>query len=84
MWPFFPKWREGEVPLFWYFLYEPRGLDFFLTFEDIKDDANDFFFFFPALVLLQFVMTEVFAGINHRLSEVYGNIELPNQDSKAR
>jgi len=34
--------------------------------------------------LLQFVMTEVFAGINHRLSEVYGNIELPNQDSKAR
>jgi len=34
--------------------------------------------------LLQFVMTEVFAGINHRLSEVYGNIELPSQDSKAR
>jgi len=43
------------------------------------DDANDF-----SPVLLQFVMTEVFAGINHRLSEVYGNIELPNQDSKAR
>ncbi|KAL9715361.1 hypothetical protein Ac2012v2_002025 [Leucoagaricus gongylophorus] len=29
-------------------------------------------------------MTEVFAGINHRLSEVYGKIELPNQDAKAR
>jgi len=48
----------------------------------LQDDANDFFR--VRSFLLQFVMTEVFAGINHRLSEEYGNMELPNQDCKAR
>ncbi|KXN92270.1 Vacuolar protein sorting-associated protein 54 [Leucoagaricus sp. SymC.cos] len=36
------------------------------------------------LLTHSYVMTEVFAGINHRLSEVYGKIELPNQEAKAR
>jgi vacuolar protein sorting-associated protein 54 len=29
-------------------------------------------------------MTQVFAAINHRLSEEYGKIELPHQDAKIR
>jgi vacuolar protein sorting-associated protein 54 len=29
-------------------------------------------------------MTQVFAAINHRLSEEYGALELPNQEAKAR
>ncbi|KAF5358520.1 hypothetical protein D9756_001367 [Leucocoprinus leucothites] len=43
--------------------------------------------FVPSLIWAQemmYVMSEVFAGINHRLSEVYGKIELPNQEAKAR
>ncbi|EKM82490.1 hypothetical protein AGABI1DRAFT_117956 [Agaricus bisporus var. burnettii JB137-S8] len=33
---------------------------------------------------LSAAVVEVFAGINHRLSEVYGKIELPSQDAKLR
>lgn len=29
-------------------------------------------------------MTQVFAGINHRLSEEYTKIELPSQEAKER
>lgn len=29
-------------------------------------------------------MTQVFAAINHRLSEEYGNIELPSLEAKNR
>lgn len=29
-------------------------------------------------------MTQVFAAINHRLSEEYAKIELPSEDAKAR
>jgi vacuolar protein sorting-associated protein 54 len=32
----------------------------------------------------QDVMTQVFAAINHRLSEEYGKIELPNPEAKTR
>ena len=34
--------------------------------------------------LLQYVMTQVFAAINHRLSEEYTKIELPSLDAKER
>ncbi|KAI5124293.1 hypothetical protein M0805_008901 [Coniferiporia weirii] len=34
--------------------------------------------------VLEYIMTQVFAAINHRLSEEYGKIELPNQDAKDR
>ena len=33
---------------------------------------------------LQYVMSEVFATINHRLSEEYTKIELPTSDAKER
>ena len=32
----------------------------------------------------QYVMTQVFAAINHRLSEEYTKIELPSLDAKER
>ena len=32
----------------------------------------------------QYVMTQVFAAINHRLSEEYANIELPSLEAKGR
>ena len=32
----------------------------------------------------QYVMTQVFAAINHRLSEEYGAINLPDQEAKTR
>ena len=32
----------------------------------------------------QFVMTQVFAAINHRLSEEYATIELPSMEAKER
>jgi len=35
-------------------------------------------------VSTQYVMTQVFAAINHRLSEKYTTIELPNQEAKER
>jgi len=34
--------------------------------------------------IVEYVMTQVFAAINHRLSEEYGALELPNQEAKAR
>ncbi|KAF8643808.1 hypothetical protein AX16_008826 [Volvariella volvacea WC 439] len=34
--------------------------------------------------IVEYVMTQVFAAINHRLSEEYGKIELPNQAAKDR
>ncbi|KAH9483893.1 Vacuolar protein sorting-associated protein 54, chloroplastic [Psilocybe cubensis] len=34
--------------------------------------------------VVEYVMTQVFAAINHRLSEAYGVIELPDQESKTR
>ncbi|THH06493.1 hypothetical protein EW145_g4050 [Phellinidium pouzarii] len=34
--------------------------------------------------VLEFIMTQVFASINHRLSEEYGKIELPSEDAKDR
>ncbi|OSD08356.1 Vps54-domain-containing protein [Trametes coccinea BRFM310] len=34
--------------------------------------------------IVEFVMTQVFAAINHRLSEEYGKIELPSQEAKER
>lgn len=34
--------------------------------------------------IVEYVMTQVFAAINHRLSEEYGKIELPNQQAKTR
>ncbi|KAF9447664.1 hypothetical protein P691DRAFT_802100 [Macrolepiota fuliginosa MF-IS2] len=34
--------------------------------------------------VVEYVMAAVFAGINHRLAEVYGKIELPNLEAKAR
>ena len=34
--------------------------------------------------IMQDVMTQVFAAINHRLSEEYGKIELPNPEAKSR
>ena len=34
--------------------------------------------------IFQYVMTQVFAAINHRLSEEYGAIYLPDQEAKAR
>ncbi|KAF8891227.1 Vps54-like protein-domain-containing protein [Infundibulicybe gibba] len=34
--------------------------------------------------VLEYVMTQVFAAINHRLSEEYGKIELPHQEAKNR
>ncbi|KAI9061503.1 Vps54-domain-containing protein [Trametes sanguinea] len=34
--------------------------------------------------IVEFVMTQVFAAINHRLSEEYAKIELPSQDAKER
>ncbi|KAH9930608.1 Vps54-like protein-domain-containing protein [Fomitopsis serialis] len=34
--------------------------------------------------VVEFVMTQVFAGINHRLSEEYTKIELPSQEAKER
>ncbi|KAL5529345.1 hypothetical protein ACEPAG_5330 [Sanghuangporus baumii] len=33
---------------------------------------------------LEFIMSQVFAAINHRLSEEYGKIDLPNQEAKER
>lgn len=37
-----------------------------------------------ALSVVEYVMTQVFAAINHRLSEEYGAIYLPDQEAKAR
>ncbi|KAI0371696.1 Vps54-domain-containing protein [Pilatotrama ljubarskyi] len=34
--------------------------------------------------IVEFVMTQVFAAINHRLSEEYAKIELPSQEAKER
>jgi hypothetical protein len=34
--------------------------------------------------VMQYVMSEVFATINHRLSEEYARIELPTPDAKER
>ncbi|TFK42347.1 Vps54-like protein-domain-containing protein [Crucibulum laeve] len=34
--------------------------------------------------IVEYVMTQVFAAINHRLSEEYGKIELPHQEAKTR
>ncbi|KAF9014055.1 Vps54-like protein-domain-containing protein [Cyathus striatus] len=34
--------------------------------------------------VVEYVMTQVFAAINHRLSEEYTKIELPNQEAKTR
>ncbi|KAF9484684.1 Vps54-domain-containing protein [Pholiota conissans] len=34
--------------------------------------------------VVEYVMTQVFAAINHRLSEEYGLIELPHQEAKTR
>jgi vacuolar protein sorting-associated protein 54 len=34
--------------------------------------------------IVQYVMSEVFATINHRLSEEYTKIELPTSDAKER
>ncbi|KAF8965307.1 Vps54-like protein-domain-containing protein [Flammula alnicola] len=34
--------------------------------------------------VVEYVMTQVFAAINHRLSEEYGAIELPHQEAKTR
>ncbi|OBZ75271.1 Vacuolar protein sorting-associated protein 54, chloroplastic [Grifola frondosa] len=39
--------------------------------------------YLPASIV-EFVMTQVFAAINHRLSEEYTKIELPSQDAKDR
>jgi len=33
---------------------------------------------------VEIIMSQVFAAINHRLSEEYGKIELPNQEAKTR
>lgn len=37
-----------------------------------------------AVPVVQYVMTQVFAAINHRLSEEYHKMELPNQEAKDR
>jgi len=37
-----------------------------------------------ALSVVEYVMTQVFAAINHRLSEEYGAIYLPDQEAKTR
>jgi len=34
--------------------------------------------------IVEYVMTQVFAATNHRLSEEYGAIELPDQEAKSR
>ena len=34
--------------------------------------------------IVQYVISEVFATINHRFSEEYSKIELPNSDAKER
>jgi vacuolar protein sorting-associated protein 54 len=36
------------------------------------------------LICMQFVMTQVFAAINHRLTEEYTNIDLPTSEAKER
>lgn len=33
---------------------------------------------------MQFIMSQVFAAINHRLSEEYAKIDLPSQEAKDR
>lgn len=38
----------------------------------------------PNMAAWQYVMTQVFAGINHRLSEEYTKIELPSAEAKDR
>lgn len=35
-------------------------------------------------IRMQFIMSQVFAAINHRLSEEYAKIELPSQEAKER
>jgi vacuolar protein sorting-associated protein 54 len=37
-----------------------------------------------AVPTVEYVMTQVLAAINHRLSEEYGKIDIPNQEAKAR
>jgi len=37
-----------------------------------------------SMPIVEYVMTQVFAAINHRLSEEYATIELPNQEAKGR
>ncbi|THG97756.1 hypothetical protein EW026_g4306 [Hermanssonia centrifuga] len=37
-----------------------------------------------SLSIVEYVMTQVFAAINHRLSEEYAGIDLPSQESKER
>jgi vacuolar protein sorting-associated protein 54 len=37
-----------------------------------------------ALPVVEYVMSQVFASITHRLAEAYGAIELPTADAKAR
>ncbi|KAK2466748.1 hypothetical protein APHAL10511_001006 [Amanita phalloides] len=37
-----------------------------------------------AIPTVEYVMTQVLAAINHRLSEEYGKIEIPNQEAKSR
>lgn len=36
------------------------------------------------VVVFKYVMSQVFAAINHRLSEEYSEIELPTPESKQR